>query len=150
MLRNVTRRGVICLFVLIWWKNGRKPCEQIVNFKIAGLSFCERVILEGKFGRENCKYCVNKKEIAITTGVPRERVALTISFFYYRSRCKDIFRCLFLKIPQPLNGLAFTVQYNVNHERNISVLVIPLESLAVIAVLMDGDGKQTVIDELLI
>ena len=64
----------------IWQKIRQKSCEKIVNFKIAGLSFCEKAILEGEFGRENCKYCVNKKEIAITTGVPRERVALTISF----------------------------------------------------------------------
>ncbi len=41
----------------------------------------ERAILEGEFGRGECKYCVNKKEIAITTGVPRGRVELTISFF---------------------------------------------------------------------
>ena len=83
-------------------------------------------------------------------GCPKGMSSIDYLIFYYRSRCKDIFRCFFLKIPQPLNGLTFTVQHNVNHERNIPVLVIPLERLAVIAVLMDGDGKQTVIDELLI
>lgn len=77
----MTRREAICLLVLNLRKNGQKSREQIVNFKIVGLSLGERAILNGEFGRENCKYCVNKKEIAITTGVPRERVALTISFF---------------------------------------------------------------------
>ena len=72
-------------------------------------------------------------------------------FCYNTISCpKHIPARLLLKFPQPLNNLDLADQHNMHHLGNIPVFVVQLEGLAGIAVLMDGHGEQTVVDELLI